>query len=145
MFKANVANISSITIKQVICAIQQYNVVFLFKVEVFIDYIAVVEYLPLGRIRKCFKVSLSVQENTTLLSLSMTPSESDNFLSQFFAIPKTLFVRLILFSQRRQRQRPTCLASSVTRLGDLLDFGQLFKAFGNNKFVQISHILRQFL
>ena len=28
----------------------------------------------------------------------------------------------------------TCLyvISSVTRLGDLLDFGQLFKAFGNN-------------
>ena len=25
-----------------------------------------------------------------------------------------------------------CLATSVTRLGDLLDFGQLFKAFDNN-------------
>ena len=35
--------------------------------------------------------------------------------------------------------------SSVTRLGDLLDFGQLFKAFGNNQFAQISHIRRQFL
>ena len=34
---------------------------------------------------------------------------------------------------------------SVTRLGDFLDFGLLFKAFGNNYFVQISHILRQFL
>ena len=34
---------------------------------------------------------------------------------------------------------------SVTRLGELLDFGQLFKAFGTNKFAQISHILRQFL
>ena len=33
---------------------------------------------------------------------------------------------------------------SVTRLGDLLDFGQLFKAFGNKKFAQIYHILRQF-
>ena len=30
--------------------------------------------------------------------------------------------------------------SSVTRSGDFLDFGQLFKAFA-----QISHILRQFL
>ena len=37
------------------------------------------------------------------------------------------------------------LLGSVTRLGDLLNFGQLFKAFGNNQFVQISHILRQFL
>ena len=32
---------------------------------------------------------------------------------------------------------------SVTRLGDLLDFKQLFKAFGNNLFAQISHILSQ--
>ena len=36
-------------------------------------------------------------------------------------------------------------ADSVTRLGDLLDFGQLFKAFGNNKFAQIFHILKEFL
>ena len=35
-------------------------------------------------------------------------------------------------------------SSSVTRLGDLLDFGQLFKAYGNNLFAQISQILRQF-
>ena len=35
--------------------------------------------------------------------------------------------------------------SNVTRLGDLLDFGQLFKAFGNNWFAQISHMSRQFL
>ena len=36
-------------------------------------------------------------------------------------------------------------AFSVTRLGDLLDFGQLFKAFGNNYFAQIFDILKQFL
>ena len=36
------------------------------------------------------------------------------------------------------------IATSVTRSGDLLDFGQLFKAFGNNLFGQISHILRHF-
>ena len=29
---------------------------------------------------------------------------------------------------------------SVTRLGDFLDFGQVFKAFGNNYFAQLSHI-----
>ena len=34
--------------------------------------------------------------------------------------------------------------NSMTRLGDLLDFGQLFKAFGNNQFAQISYIIRQF-
>ena len=37
------------------------------------------------------------------------------------------------------------LVSSVTRFGDLLDFGQLFKAFGNNYFAKISFILRQLL
>ena len=37
------------------------------------------------------------------------------------------------------------ITTNVTRLGDLLDFGQLFKAFGNNLFAQISYILRQFL
>ena len=31
-------------------------------------------------------------------------------------------------------------SGSVTRLGDLLDFGQLFKADGNNYFAQITHI-----
>ena len=30
------------------------------------------------------------------------------------------------------------------RLGDFLHFGQQFKAFGNNKFAQISYILSQF-
>ena len=35
--------------------------------------------------------------------------------------------------------------SSVTRLGDLLDFGQLFKVCGNNWFAQITHIFRRFL
>ena len=30
--------------------------------------------------------------------------------------------------------------SSVTRLGDLLHFGQLFKACGKNYFTQIAHI-----
>ena len=32
----------------------------------------------------------------------------------------------------------------VTRLGDLLHFGQLFKACGNNYFAQITHILGNF-
>ena len=34
--------------------------------------------------------------------------------------------------------------ASVTRLGDLLHFGQLFKAGGNNCFGQIAHIVKQF-
>ena len=36
------------------------------------------------------------------------------------------------------------IPKSVTRLGDLFDFGQVFKAIGNNKFAQISHILFHF-
>ena len=34
---------------------------------------------------------------------------------------------------------------SVTRLGDFLDFGQLFKALSNNEFAQISNIPGHFL
>ena len=33
----------------------------------------------------------------------------------------------------------------MTRLGDLLHFGQFFEACGNNYSAQIAHILRQFL
>ena len=33
------------------------------------------------------------------------------------------------------------VTTSVTRLGNLLGFGKLCKAFGNNQFAQISHIL----
>ena len=37
------------------------------------------------------------------------------------------------------------LKDSVTRLVDLLHFGQLFKVCGNNYFVQITHTLGNFL
>ena len=37
-----------------------------------------------------------------------------------------------------------CDMSSVTRLGDLLHFGQLSKACGSNYFAQIAHILGNF-
>ena len=39
----------------------------------------------------------------------------------------------------------TRIPNSVTRSGDLLDFGQLLNVFGNKQFVQISHILWHFL
>ena len=35
----------------------------------------------------------------------------------------------------------TKIPISMTRLGDLLDFGHLFQAFGNNCIAQITHIL----
>ena len=34
--------------------------------------------------------------------------------------------------RREAAAKPKLTMSSVTRLGDLFDFGQLFKAFGNN-------------
>ena len=37
------------------------------------------------------------------------------------------------------------LRASVTGLGDLFDFGQVYKAFGSNQFAQISHIIRQYM
>ena len=47
-----------------------------------------------------------------------------------------------VFEQNENKQRVQDWHQCETRSGDLLDFGQLFKAFGNNKFAQI---LRQFL
>ena len=41
--------------------------------------------------------------------------------------------------------RVSIVVYSVTRLGDSLNFAQVFKPFGNNYFAQISHILRQIL
>ena len=46
------------------------------------------------------------------------------------------------YIKKKQKDRG---GNSVTRLGDFLHFGQQFKAFGNNKFAQISYILSQFL
>ena len=56
------------------------------------------------------------------------------------APPETLVVNVLIDTGLLLKVTP-----SVTRLGDLLDFGQVFKALGNNEFAQISHILRQFL
>ena len=44
----------------------------------------------------------------------------NNIFQMSFMLRKSLFLL------------PPALPSSVTRLGDLLDFGQVFKAFGNN-------------
>ena len=49
--------------------------------------------------------------------------------------------------KRMYERDKTCSASStvsVTRLGNLLNFGQLFNACGNNHFAQITHILGNF-
>ena len=50
-------------------------------------------------------------------------------------VQATSFVKVLIIKLH------IALSSSVTRLGDLLDFGQLFKACGNNYLAQIVHIL----
>ena len=50
---------------------------------------------------------------------------------------------MIIVNGRRGREIQTWI--SVTRLGDLLHFGQPFKACGKNYFAQIAHIFRIFL
>ena len=54
-------------------------------------------------------------------------------------------VHLTFLFRDKEDKQIRWLTSSVTRLGDLLHFGQLFKAYGNNYFAQIAHIFRQFL
>ena len=69
----------------------------------------------------------------------------------FFTFPNTSFYFCFsltslrsIFSQQFRYNMEFTLSGSVTRLGDLLNFGQVFKAFGNNQFISISHIFRQF-
>ena len=45
----------------------------------------------------------------------------------------------------RQYLQQFLVQSSVTRLGDILLFGQAFKAGSNNYFTQIAHIVMQIL
>ena len=72
--------------------------------------------------------------------------------TQFFKVRQNISLKLHLliknvfnFSGNTLVQIFVNIPSSVARLVDLLDFWQLFKAFGSNEFAQISHILRQFL
>ena len=51
----------------------------------------------------------------------------------------------MVFAGEKQLRKLIAAKDSVTRLGNFLHFGKLFKAFGNNEFAQISHMLRQFL
>ena len=64
---------------------------------------------------------------------------------KFFGLSTTPTLKNFHKRMRSRQETQLLIPSSVTRLGDLLDFGQLFKAFGKNWFVQISHILRQSL
>ena len=64
------------------------------------------------------------------------------YLSIISPMSLIVIIALLLFSSHTWGVQKT---SSVTRLGNLLDFGQLLKVLCNNQFAQISYILRQFL
>ena len=59
--------------------------------------------------------------------------------------PPTYLLSIDLYQKLNWKIFETLPSNSVTRFGDLLDFGQLFKAFGFNYFAQIAHIFRQIL
>ena len=74
----------------------------------------------------------TLEENQVQLQNMMTSKYIAFFLEEISTWQKRLSmvdqVRMdFVCGQRRSRPR-----NSVTRLGDLLDFGQLFKDFGNN-------------
>ena len=50
------------------------------------------------------------------------------FLNYFNLLCLSLFLPL----SSSDLNSPLSITNSVTRLGDLLDFGQIYKAFGNN-------------
>ena len=52
-------------------------------------------------------------------------------------------LRLVATESESYDSSPISAAISVTRLSNLLQFGQLFKACGNNYFAQIDHIFRE--
>ena len=73
-------------------------------------------------------------------SFALPPSSYLEF-NQNFQIPQApLFSTFVCFLHLCR----FTTASSVTRLGDLFHFGQLFKAGGNNYFAQIAHIFDKF-
>ena len=77
--------------------------------------------------------SVEIFSNATLnLQFSKKKYFTAVTLEHFYTKLKNLFISY------------ECTYSSVTRMGDLLHFGQLFKAFGNNYFAQITHILGNF-
>ena len=52
--------------------------------------------------------------------------------------------KILIFCETSQTKCWTSPKGSVTRLGDLLHFRQLFKAGGKNYFAQITHIFGNF-
>ena len=75
---------------------------------------------------------LKFVDQSTVIYLNLSKSTWHNFSSLLF---NNLHV---------QSNNLISDAVSATRLGNILHFGQLFKACGNNYFAQIAHILGNF-
>ena len=111
----------------------------------------------LGEWWTCFRVDLEQEVRHFKLEHEWTWSDRNWKISKIVVRERERIIKIFWLRKGRYRKvyrmAPfvnyrtffICLASSVTRLGDFLDFGQLFKAFGSNWFAQISYILRQFL
>ena len=87
--------------------------------------------------------TFSKQFSPTGCQFELRPISEILFILQFDSS-----LRLLIFYLDDRFEMPHfnwSLWISVTRFGDLLDFGQVFKVFGNNIFARTSHILRQFL
>ena len=123
---------------------------------VFLKLVSYVKYIPylIYFLQNLFNYFAECIFNVTCRMHSLTAElRTTRSAWQQTESPIFYFIRNQLnFKLLRVRENPVnfhCAAilgrTSVTRLGDLLDFGQLFKTFGNNYFAQISYILCQFL
>ena len=91
------------------------------------------------------KFMTSNRQSENPLNRTLTQCASDDAESDF----KVIFLNKIVLNLNKASfsfslSRACRLWGSVTRLGDLLHFGQFFKACANNYFGQIAHIFRQF-
>ena len=102
---------------------------------------------------KCFSVHYWSVCSTMLVAMNCISFLIEYSLSSFLILfisttLQRLLEKTVLPSSALYPSLP-CLKTSmntrVTRLGDFLHFGQLFKAFDNNEFAQISYSLGQFL
>ena len=77
---------------------------------------------------------LPMKENTHLHHKGMFHCTSNLLLFSYngVALLQNFSNRFTCFDESNLVKQEVCLKVSVTRLGDLLDFGQFFKAFGNN-------------
>ena len=75
---------------------------------------------------------LALSKRLPLRKLLDTYFVKNNFRSRCFVASKSSCHSYKNRCKSEEQKNDFCVAESVTRLGNLLDLGQLFKAFGNN-------------